>query len=97
MVKKSLRRRRRKFWTEDINIIVPVCFPLVPSVRRHYADACDARETLPALIKRAEGGERVTICRRGEPVADLVRSEQPGRKRRKLGTLAGRTKNILQQ
>jgi prevent-host-death family protein len=54
----------------------------------------EAKNKLPALIKRAESGERVTICRRGEPVADLVRSEQPGRKRRKLGTLTDKTWEI---
>ena len=39
------------------------------------------------LIKRAESGERVTICRWGEPVADLVRSTVPGRRKPKLGTM----------
>jgi hypothetical protein len=29
----------------------------------------EAKDKLPQLIKRAESGERVTICRRGEPVA----------------------------
>ena len=72
------------------------------SLFRHYGyqdsyngnvqvSVAEAKNKLPALIKRAESGERVTICRRGEPVADLVRSEQPGRKRRKLGTLTGKT------
>jgi antitoxin (DNA-binding transcriptional repressor) of toxin-antitoxin stability system len=51
----------------------------------------EAKNQLPRLIKRAEGGERVTICRRGEPVADLVRSlAAVAKKRRKLGTFAGR-------
>ena len=54
----------------------------------------EAKNKLPALIKRAEGGERVTICRRGEPVVDLVRSQQSGPKQRKLGTLAGRVWEI---
>jgi prevent-host-death family protein len=48
----------------------------------------EAKNKLPMLIKRAENGERVTICRRGEPVADLVRSVASGHKRRKLGTMA---------
>jgi antitoxin (DNA-binding transcriptional repressor) of toxin-antitoxin stability system len=52
----------------------------------------EAKNKLPALIKRAESGERVTICRRGEPVADLVRSEAPGRRKPKLGTLKGKIK-----
>lgn len=32
----------------------------------------DAQNKLPKLIKAAEGGEAVTICRRGIPVGDLV-------------------------
>jgi antitoxin (DNA-binding transcriptional repressor) of toxin-antitoxin stability system len=52
----------------------------------------EAKNKLPALIKRAESGERVTICRRGSPVADLVRSEAPGRRKPKLGTLKGKIK-----
>jgi prevent-host-death family protein len=50
----------------------------------------EAKNKLPALIKRAEDGERVTICRRGEPVADLVRSAAPGERKRRLGTMKGK-------
>ena len=50
----------------------------------------DAKNNLPALIKRAESGERITICRHGEPVADLVRTEAAAKKPLKLGTLAGK-------
>lgn len=32
----------------------------------------DAKNKLPELIKAAEAGESVTICRRGIPVADIV-------------------------
>lgn len=49
-----------------------------------------AKNQLPALIKRAESGERVTICRRGEPVADLVRTVAPGKRKPRLGTMAGK-------
>ena len=52
----------------------------------------EAKNKLPSLIKQAENGERVTICRRGEPVADLVRSTAPGRRKPKLGTLKGKIK-----
>lgn len=34
----------------------------------------DAKNRLPELIKTVENGERVTICRRGQPVAELVRA-----------------------
>jgi antitoxin (DNA-binding transcriptional repressor) of toxin-antitoxin stability system len=50
----------------------------------------DAKNNLPELIKAVEAGEQVTICRRGVPVVDLVRtraglSEQP-----KFGTMKDR-------
>ena len=35
----------------------------------------DAKNKLPELIKAVEDGEQVTICRRGVPVADLVRTK----------------------
>jgi prevent-host-death family protein len=54
----------------------------------------EAKNKLPALIKRAESGERITICRHGEPVVDLVRTDQPSRKQRKLGTQAGKAWEI---
>ena len=47
----------------------------------------DAKNKLPLLIKAAENGERITICRRGKPVADLVRTAQTGQKKPKFGTL----------
>lgn len=34
----------------------------------------DAKNRLPELSKAAEDGESVTICRRGKPVVDLVRT-----------------------
>jgi prevent-host-death family protein len=50
----------------------------------------DAKNKLPELIKAVEDGEPVTICRRGVPVVDLVRTAKPSRKRRELGTLKGK-------
>jgi prevent-host-death family protein len=47
----------------------------------------DAKNKLPELIKAAENGERITICRRGKPVADLVRTTASAQKKPKLGTL----------
>ena len=52
----------------------------------------DARKKLPELIKEVERGNIVTICRRGVPVADLVRTTATTRKKRKLGTLRGKIK-----
>jgi len=50
----------------------------------------DAKNKLPELIKAVEHGEQVTICRRGTPVADIVRTRRPSRKKRALGTLKGK-------
>ncbi|MGA8617255.1 MAG: type II toxin-antitoxin system prevent-host-death family antitoxin [Candidatus Sulfotelmatobacter sp.] len=50
----------------------------------------DAKNKLPELIKAVEQGEPVTICRRGLPVVDIVRTKKPIRKKRTLGTLRGK-------
>jgi prevent-host-death family protein len=50
----------------------------------------DAKNKLPELIRAVEDGEQVTICRRGTPVADIVRTKQPARQKRVLGTLKGK-------
>jgi prevent-host-death family protein len=49
-----------------------------------------AKNKLPEVIRAVEDGEPVTICRRGTPVVDIVRTRAPARKKRKLGTLRGR-------
>lgn len=45
----------------------------------------DAKNKLPELIKAVEDGELVTICRRGVPVVDIVRTTAPTRKKRVFG------------
>ncbi len=50
----------------------------------------EAKNKLPELIRAVEDGEPVTICRRGLPVVDLVRTAKPAGKKRMLGTLRGR-------
>jgi antitoxin (DNA-binding transcriptional repressor) of toxin-antitoxin stability system len=52
----------------------------------------DARKKLSELIRAAERGENVTICRRGVPVVDLVLTTTPTRKKPKFGTLRGKIK-----
>ncbi len=52
----------------------------------------DAKNKLPELIKAVEDGRPVTICRRGVPVVDIVRTQKPARKKRILGTLKGKIK-----
>ncbi len=54
----------------------------------------DAKNKLPELIKAVEGGEPVTICRRGIPVVDIIRTLEPTRKKRTLGTLKGKIQII---
>jgi antitoxin (DNA-binding transcriptional repressor) of toxin-antitoxin stability system len=50
----------------------------------------DAKNKLPELIRAAENGEPVTICRRGVPVADLVRTNAKSAEKPKFGTLKGK-------
>jgi prevent-host-death family protein len=49
-----------------------------------------AKNKLPALIKAVENGQPVTICRRGVPVVDIVRTKDPNCRKRTLGTLRGK-------
>jgi prevent-host-death family protein len=50
----------------------------------------DAKNKLPELIKAVEEGESVTICRRGTPVVDIVRTAKPSQKEAKFGSLHGK-------
>ena len=50
----------------------------------------DAKNKLPELIKAVEDGEPVTICRRGVPVVDIVRTKARSRQKPLLGTLRGK-------
>ncbi|HUJ31308.1 MAG TPA: type II toxin-antitoxin system prevent-host-death family antitoxin [Candidatus Acidoferrum sp.] len=50
----------------------------------------DAKNKLTKLIKAAENGESVTICRRGTPVVDIVRTAKAVREKPKFGTLKGK-------
>jgi prevent-host-death family protein len=50
----------------------------------------DAKNKLPKLIRAAEQGQRVTICRHGKPVVDMVRTAKSKHQKPKLGTLRGR-------
>jgi prevent-host-death family protein len=49
-----------------------------------------AKNKLPELIKAVEDGEPVTICRRGVPVVDIVRTQKASAQKRTLGTLRGK-------
>jgi prevent-host-death family protein len=49
----------------------------------------DAKNKLPELIKAVESGQPITICRRGVPVVDIVRTRKSAGKKRSLGTLKG--------
>jgi prevent-host-death family protein len=54
----------------------------------------DAKNKLPELIKAVEDGEPVTICRRGVPVVDIVRTKKAAKKRPRFGTLRGKIQII---
>jgi prevent-host-death family protein len=54
----------------------------------------DAKNKLPELIKAVENGEAVTICRRGLPVVDIVRTKKPRRVKPRFGTLKGQIQII---
>jgi len=57
-------------------------------------NVADAKNKLPELIKAGEDGEPVTICRRGVPVVDIVRTKKPAKKLPKFGTLKGKIQII---
>ena len=46
----------------------------------------EAKNKLSQLLQQVEKGERVTICRHGVPVADLVSTTAGERPPRKFGT-----------
>jgi antitoxin (DNA-binding transcriptional repressor) of toxin-antitoxin stability system len=50
----------------------------------------EAKNKLPELLKAVEAGERVTICRRGLPVVDMIRSRTPTAEKPRLGTMRGK-------
>ena len=50
----------------------------------------DAKNKLSELIRAVENGDSVTICRRGAPVVDIVRTAKAAREKPKFGTLQGK-------
>lgn len=54
----------------------------------------DAKNKLPELLKAVEAGEKVTICRRGVPIVDMVRTMASDKPKPKFGTLRGKIKII---
>jgi prevent-host-death family protein len=54
----------------------------------------EAKNKLTELIKIAEEGETITICRHGEPVVDIVRTAMPKIGKPKLGTMKDRIVEI---
>jgi prevent-host-death family protein len=52
----------------------------------------DAKNKLTQLLQQVEKGERITICRHGTPVADLVPATAVNRKKRRFGTLSAKIK-----
>jgi prevent-host-death family protein len=52
----------------------------------------EAKNKLTQLLQQVEKGDRITICRHGTPIADLVPAGAGDRKPRRFGTLAGTIK-----
>jgi prevent-host-death family protein len=48
----------------------------------------EAKNKLPELIKAVENGERVTICRHGKPVVDIVRTARKPASEIEFGALS---------
>ena len=59
-------------------------------MQKMKVSVADAKNKLPELIRAAEDGETLTICRRGVPAVDIVRTKKLSRKKRRLGTLKGK-------
>lgn len=55
----------------------------------------DAKNRLPELIKAAEDGKSVTLCRRGKPGVNLVRTSKPTAEAPNFETL--KNKVMIQQ
>ncbi len=54
----------------------------------------EAKKKLTQLIQAVESGERVTICRHGQPTVDLVRTSEKSKTPRQFGRLKGKLKII---
>jgi prevent-host-death family protein len=77
----------------DLSSDPPFVLDMAISDSYHFImefSVADAKNRLPKLIKAAEQGEPITICRRGIPVVDIVRTKKLTRKKRTLGTLRGK-------
>lgn len=59
-------------------------------IRMMQVSVAEAKNKLPELIRAVEAGERVTVCRRGVPVADLVRTKSGKTPKLRFGGLKGR-------
>jgi prevent-host-death family protein len=57
-------------------------------------NVADAKNRLPELIKAVEDGEAVTICRRGVPVVDLVRTKTASPRKPIFGTMRDKIQEI---
>ncbi len=52
----------------------------------------EAKNKLTQLLQQVEKGERVTICRHGKPVVDMIPTAESDRRPRQFGTLRDRIK-----
>jgi prevent-host-death family protein len=61
-------------------------------IRSMKVSVAEAKNKLTQLLQAVEKGERVTICRHGKPIADLVHADEAKRLPPKFGTLKGKIK-----
>lgn len=59
---------------------------LIAIILRMKVSVAEAKNKLTQLLHEVERGERVTICRHGVPIADLVSTRASERKPRQFGT-----------
>ena len=90
----NVRRKTNPALIQDRHL-VQIDIAIYYGYNRHMkVSVADAKNKLPKLIKAAEEGERVTICRHGRPVADIVRTTKTDAERPQFGTLKGKVTPI---
>ena len=86
-------REQRLFWTfvflvqEAWEKFIGPAGPMPPRRCFAFLESVLPYAELPELIQVVEDGEPVTICRRGMPVVDIVRTTKASGEKPRLGTL----------
>jgi prevent-host-death family protein len=53
-------------------------------------NVAEAKNKLTELLRAAEKGKRITICRRGEPIVDMVPTQKPTGEKVEFDTMKGK-------